>query len=131
MTKALDASALLVYLEKQHGYEKVLEAITHAAQTNHDLLMTTVNWGEVYYILIKHFGLEEAERVLMTIETLPIRLISVDQELAMQAAIYKTTKKLPYADSFAAALARIQKSTLLTSDKEFKILENDIKIDWV
>ena len=48
-----------------------------------------------------------------------------------QAAIYKATKKLAYADAFAAALAKILNAELVTGDPEFKEIENEIKIGWL
>ena len=71
--------------------------------------MTTVNFGEVYYLLIRDHGLEEAGKIPQFIETLPIDFVEVDMELTKQAAFYKATKKLPYADCFAAALAKLKK----------------------
>jgi hypothetical protein len=46
-----------------------------------------------------------------------------------QAAILKATKKLSYAEAFAAALARISNAELVTGDREFKEVEDEIKIE--
>ena len=63
--------------------------------------------------------------------TFPMDIVSVDQELTAQAALYKAQKKLPYADSFAAALTKLRKGELITADKEFKLIEQDIKMIWL
>lgn len=131
MVKVLDSSALVAYLWKQSGYEKVQGLLSKAAESEKRLLMTTVNVGEVYYLLIRDHGLEEADRIIQFIETLPIDFVPVDQELAKQAAIYKATKKLAYVDCFVAALAKLKKGELVTADKEFRVVEQDIKIFWV
>ena len=120
MTRVLDASALIAYLEKEEGYEKVKDALSKAAETEKKLLMSAVNWGEVYYILVRHYDLEKAEEIARLIETFPVELVPADRELTKQAALYKALKKLPYADSFAAALTKIRKGELLTADKEFR-----------
>lgn len=131
MVKVLDASALLAYLWKEPTYEKVKDLLTKAVESQRDLLMTTVNWGEVCYVLTRENGREEAERVLRFVETLPIEFVEVDLALARQAAILKVAYKLPFADSFAAALAKLRKGELVTTDKDFKVVENEIKIVWV
>ena len=131
MTRVLDASALIAYLEKESGYEAVKEALVKAAETGKPLLMSVVNWGEVYYILIKEYGPDKAYEVIALIETFPIDIVPDDKEIAKQAAHYKALKKLPYADSFAAALSKIRKAELMTADKEFKLVENEIKIGWI
>lgn len=131
MVKVLDASALLAYLWKEPGYEKVKELLTKAVENQRDLLMATVNWGEVCYVLTRENGREEAERVLMLVETFPIEFVEVDLVLARQAAILKATYKLPFADCFAAALTKLRKGELVTTDKDFKAVEKEIKIIWV
>ena len=131
MVKILDASALAAYLWKQSGYEKVQDFLTKAAQEEKRLLMTTVNLGEVYYLLLREHGAEDAEKILKIIETLPIDFVEVDMRLVKQAAIFKAAKKLPFVDAFAAALAKLRKGELVTSDKDFKAVEGEIKIVWV
>ena len=131
MVKILDASALVAYLWKQSGYEKVQNFLTKATDDEKRLLMTTVNLGEVYYLLLRDHGPEDADRILKVIETLPIDFVDVDMKLVKQAAIYKATKKLPYADCFAAALAKVHKGEIVTGDKEFKTIENEVKVIWV
>lgn len=131
MVKILDASALVAYLWKQPGYESVQDLLSKAAGSEKNLLMSTVNFGEVYYILLRDHGPEGADKILKVIETLPIDFIEVDMGLAKQAAIYKATKKLPYADCFAAALANLHKGEIVTGDKDFKSIENEMKVVWV
>lgn len=131
MVKVLDASALLAYLWKEPGYEKVKELLTKAVESQRDLLMATVNWGEVCYVLTRENGREEAERVLGLVETFPIEFVEVDLALARQAAILKAAYKLPFADCFAAALAKLRKGELVTTDKDFKAVEGEIKVVWV
>lgn len=57
--------------------------------------------------------------------------MEADLHLTKQAAIYKATNKLSYADTFAAALAKIKNVELVTGDAEFKPLEKQIKITWL
>lgn len=131
MVKVLDAYALMVYLEKESGYEKIKDFFARAAETGKKLLMSTVNWGEVFYILIRDYGIEEAENIQRAIETFPIEFVSADLELTKQAAHFKAAHKISHADCFAAALAKLNKGEVITGDKEFKLLENEVKIAWI
>jgi predicted nucleic acid-binding protein len=54
-----------------------------------------------------------------------------DLELVRQAAAFKATWKMSYADCFAAALAKIKNAELVTGDREFKQLARDVKIHWL
>ncbi len=131
MVKILDASALMAYLEKEPGHEKVQDLLAKAIEDEKSLLMTTVNFGEVYYLIVREKGAQEAENILQLLQTLPIDIIPVDWELTKQAAVYKATSRLAYLDSFAAALAKLRKGELVTTDKDFKAVEKEIKIVWV
>ncbi len=99
----------------------------------HKLLMCVVNWGEIYYSVMRGASPELAEQKAQEIAAMPIELVPVETDLHLvrQAAIYKATKKLSYADAFAAALAKIRSAELITGDPEFKTVENEIKIGWL
>ncbi|MFH1288243.1 MAG: type II toxin-antitoxin system VapC family toxin, partial [bacterium] len=128
MVKVLDAYALMVYLEKEPGYEKIKELFVKAMESGKNLLMSTVNWGEVFYILVREYGITEAEKIQHIIETFPIEFISADLDLTKQAALFKAKGNISYADCFAAALAKLHRGEVVTGDKEFKAVENGIKI---
>jgi len=127
----LDAYSVIAFLEREPGYEQVEKHFEHASQIGRNLLMCTVNWGEVYYSILRETNPSKAEEVRRFLETLPIDLVSADVDLARQAAIYKASNKMSFADCFAAALAKVHRATLVTGDKDFKQLEGDIKVSWL
>ena len=131
MTRILDAHGLLVFLEKEPGFEKVESFFVNAVEKDKSLLMTSVNFGEVYYIVLRECGQEKAHEIEKIILTLPIDIIDVDIQLAREAARFKAAKKISYADCFAAALTKIHRGELVTGDKEFRVLEDEIKISWL
>jgi predicted nucleic acid-binding protein len=131
MRKILDAHALLVFLEKEPGYEKVEYLFINGVEKDKTLLLTSVNFGEVYYIVLRECGQAKAQEIEKIIQSLPIDIIDVDLGLAREAARFKATNKISYADCFAAALAKLHRGELVTGDKEFKGLEKDIKIAWI
>ena len=131
MVKVLDATGLMAYLKKETGYEKVKEAFVNASGSNKFLLMSTVNWGEVFYLLIRDQGIEQAESIQKVIETFPIEFVAPDLFITKQAALFKAEKKLPFADCFAASMAKIHKGEIITGDNDFRVIENEIKIIWI
>jgi len=58
----------------------------------------------------------------------PIPLVVADKELTYEAAKLKGKHQIPYADCFAAALARRLKAPVVTGDPEFKKLTREISI---
>lgn len=131
MTRVLDAHGLLVFLEKEAGFDKVEQFFVTAVEKDNYLLMTSVNFGEVYYIILRECGQEKAHEIEKIIRTLPIEIVDVDIHLAKEAARFKATKKISYADCFAAALARLRRGEVVTGDEEFKALEDEVRISWI
>lgn len=129
--QVLDAQALLAFLGKEPGYDKIESVLINALETGSNLMMTSVNFGEVYYVVMRREGREKAEEIARAIQTLPIEIIDVDESLAKEAGRFKVQYKISYADCFAAALAKMNKAELLTGDREFERLKSEIRIIWI
>jgi ribonuclease VapC len=130
-TRVLDSYSLIAYLENEDGAEKMIEVIQVARDSGRTLLLSVVNWGEVYYITLREAGRERVEAVAHLISTLPIELVPADLELTRQAAEFKASKRMSYGDCFAAALAKLRKAELVTGDEEFKQVGDEVKILWI
>ncbi|MBA3881297.1 MAG: type II toxin-antitoxin system VapC family toxin [Chthoniobacterales bacterium] len=133
-TKVIDSWALMALFNEEPAADAV-EKLLHAATAGrHDLLMTVVNWGEIYYTALRRGGDASAKAIAADIAQMPITLVPIESsnlDFVRQAAVFKATKKLSYADCFAAALAKLRKAELVTGDKEFSAVERDIKINWL
>lgn len=132
-TKILDSWTLMALFNDEPSADEVEKLLQKASAGTHKLLMCIVNWGEIYYSVMRGASQEMAEQKAKEIAAVPIELVPVDADLqlARQAAIYKATYKISYADAFAGALAKIRKAELVTGDPEFKALEKEIKIAWL
>ena len=132
-TKVLDSWALIAFFEDEPAAEAVEKLLQQAADEKHKLLLSVVNWGEVYYNTMRTVSQDAAEQKAQEIASLPIDIIGVsdDLTLARQVAIFKAKHKMSYADCFAAALAKQKNAELLTGDPEFKAVEKEIKINWL
>jgi predicted nucleic acid-binding protein len=130
-TYVLDASALMTFFEDRPGAAKVEELLAKAAETKRPLLMSVVNWGEVYYSIWRAHGEKAAAIKLREIAQLPIQIVDVDMELTQLAATLKAQHNLPYADCFAAALAQQRKATLVTADRDFERVQENMSPLWV
>lgn len=133
-TMVLDAHALMVLFNDEPGADEVEKILLKAEGGSPKLLMSVVNWGEIYYSILRGASQEMAETKAHEIAGMQIELVPVDAddlELVHQAAAFKATRKMSYADCFAAALAKIKNAELVTGDREFKQLARDVKIHWL
>ena len=129
--KVLDAHALMAFFKGEEAADIVEHIILKATEEKVRLYLCVVNWGEVYYGIWRAGGKAAADEATADISRMPIELVDADLHLSKQAAIYKATNKMSYADAFAAALAKVKNAELVTGDAEFKPLEKEIKINWL
>ncbi len=132
-TKVLDSWALIAFFEDEPAAAHVENLLAQAAAQRHKLLLSAVNWGEIYYSIMREVSQVAAEQVVRKIAALPIEIVGVGEDLviARHAAIFKAKHRMSYADCFAAALAKTKNAELLTGDPEFKQVEREIKIGWL
>ena len=130
-TYVFDASAMLAFMEDKPGAGKVEDILTEAQQGHSSVLMSCVNYGEVYGRLLRAFDEEKALRAMISVGPFPILLQDADRQRAFRAAETKHKYKLHYADAFAAALALEFKATLVTSDSDFRRLGHGFPVLWL
>lgn len=125
----LDANALIGFLEGRRGAaEKIRHLLGEALRQDVPLLMSAVNWGEVFYIAWRRHGEAKAHEAEMKLQQLPIAVIGVDRERATRAATLKQKHGLGYADAFAAELAIERGAWLVTADPEFSRIGKGLSV---
>ena len=130
-TKVLDSWAIMAFFEGEPAAEGVETLIHQSIQARSGLLMTSVNLGEVWYSVARAQGETVAEKAIQNIHSLDIEIVPTSWELSLQAAKFKAKNPIAYADCFAAALAYLRGVELVTGDREFERLQDQIRILWV
>ena len=130
--RLLDSFAIIAYLNKEKGFEKVRDAMSEAQKSGNPILMNEINIGEVYYILFRKRGPEKADYFLQTIlQSLPIIVVSNGFDDVIKAAKIKAEHPLTFADCFAAATGKKNNAVIMTGDPEFKKIEELVAIEWL
>jgi uncharacterized protein len=127
----LDTWAVLAYLADEGAGERVADIIATAHEEGTPLMMTTVNAGEVWYILARRVSESEADQGISGIRQLGIEFVDADWSLARQAGVFKSRYRMSFADCFAAALAQETRADLVTGDQEFQQVAGEVKIAWL
>ena len=116
----LDANALTGFFEGRRGTaDKVRHLFGEALRHDEPLLMSAVNWGEVFCVAWRRLSEAMAREVEAKLQELPIAVIAVDRARATRSGTLKQKHGLGYADAFAAELAIEQGAWLVTADPEF------------
>lgn len=127
----LDSYAMIAFFEDEPGAQAVASLLRELLANRAKGYMSVVNWGEMYYSVMRDQGLVEAEKILSQFEKYPIELVDADQALTHEAAKLKGSYRIAYADCFAAALSIKLKAILVTGDPELRQLEEKISIQWI
>jgi predicted nucleic acid-binding protein len=127
----LDTWAVLAYLADESAGERVADVIATAHEEGTPLMMTTVNAGEVWYILARRVSESEADQGISGLRQLGIEFVDADWSLARQTGVFKSRYRMSFADCFAAALARETRADLVTGDQEFQQVAAEVKIAWL
>ena len=125
MKVVLDAYGFICWLLEEANYKTVENYLV-----NHEVFMSAINFGEVYYRLIKK-GLEkEAENLWENKNSFPIKFIEPTWKRIKLACELKGNYAISYADAFCIGLAQELKAPIITGDPEFKSVQN-IELIWI
>jgi predicted nucleic acid-binding protein len=130
-TYVLDASAVLDFVEDGPGAERVQQLFVDAVHSTTPVLVSVMNWGEVFYHSWQKRGEEPARKTMADLARLPVELIPVDLSQALKAGELKAVHKIPYVDCVVAALAVLRQAILVTSDRDFEKLGRHFPILWI
>jgi PIN domain nuclease of toxin-antitoxin system len=109
----LDASAVLAFLLREPGQDRVMEALLSGPQ------MTTVSFAEVVTKYVLRGAAAQGERLR---NELPVVFVAVDEDLALRAALMASVTRplgLSLGDRVCLALAKRTGLPALTADRSW------------
>ena len=114
----VDSSAWLSYFASDRNSTVFSEPIENLSE----LLVPSITITEVFKNVLRQRGEEAA--LIVTAHMKQGKVISLDSELAMNAAKFGTLHKLPLADSIIFATAQKYSALIWTQDSDFEGLSN-------
>jgi predicted nucleic acid-binding protein len=128
-----DSYALIAFFRQEPGYEMVRDLLVKIANDESEGFITTVNIGEIYYMISRKSNQKNAEAAVEAVLQFPLHIVEADLKLTLEAAKIKARHSLSYADAFAAALTINRKAVLITGDDEFDALvgETNFKVKYL
>lgn len=132
VTYALDASAILRYLDGEAGSERVAEIIKGHLAGKWRVIVSAVHWGEVAGITYEVHGREAVDVVLARLLAFGFEIIPVTGERAVRAALIKVARKIPYVDAIGAELAvGVSEHVFVTADFDLRPARREIQVEFL
>jgi predicted nucleic acid-binding protein len=131
-TFVLDASAILRFLARESGADKVFQIFRSKSLEECHIVASSIHWGEVASVLMRRSGAHDVRQILKELEIIGIEIIPVTGGRAVRAAEIQARLKLPYVDSFGIELAHDSPSHIfVTADFDFKPAANEVQIEFL
>lgn len=131
-TYALDASAILRYLDNEAGADRVEEIISGHLKGTGKAAVLTVHWGEIAGCIYKNYGSNMLAVVMSRLAGFNFELISISADRAVRAAVLKADKKIPYIDAFGIEFAASSSDhVFVTADFDLKAGEEEARIEFL
>jgi len=125
-----DAFAILSFLKGEASSNRVEEYLLKVHGKQATGYISAVNLCEVYYIVMREKGYEDAEILTASLKDWGLNVVLADEDMAKMAGQLKAQYPLSLADAFAAATSQKLGACLLTGDPEFQKLEGKMEIEW-
>lgn len=117
----LDTSALIAFLADEKESSAVLKVI-------HLSKIPFICLSELYYIVWHKKDRAEADRIYGVVKSWNLPILYPNERVILNAGRIKVIYKLSIADSYIAALSMDEGFPLVTKDRDYEILEQEIKI---
>lgn len=115
----------LFYSDEPNTKEKVKRTLL-GSKPNY---LSTAALSEIYKLTLEKEGSDTAGLRANSLAK-DFRLVDVDKEVAIQAALIKHKHGIPFADSLIASTARVLKIPCFTDDPHFRGVEG-VTLKWI
>lgn len=122
----LDTSALFALKEEEEGAGTV-EKILRMGGRSGRVFISFMTLMEFYYLILRTHKREHADKSLLMLKQLPLRVVESDETLTLSAAHIKASTRLSVADAWIAATALSLGAILVHKDPEYEPLKNKIQ----
>lgn len=120
----LDTSALIAYLSNEKGSGEVLKILPASK-------IPFICLSELYYLVWRKRGRAEADTIYGTVKSWNLPVLYPHERMILNAGRIKAIYKLGISDSYIAACVLEEDSELVTKDKDYEVLEEEIRVLFI
>ena len=117
----LDTSALIAYLANEEEAGHVLKILPESS-------IPFICLSELYYLIWQKKSRAEADTIYGIVKSWNLPVLYPNERVILNAGRIKAVYKLGIADSYIAAFVLEGDAQLITKDKDYRILEKEMRI---
>ncbi len=119
MKYLLDTKALIAFFNNEDGADKVAAILEEIDENKAEGFISAITVTELYYLYTRRIGERLARERIEQIKLSNLRIVTIDEDIAMKAGEYKV-KAIPIADALIAASAHLIDAHVVTDDEHFE-----------
>jgi len=125
MRYLFDTKALIAFFNNEEGAEFVEKLLREVDEDKAEGFMSSITLTEIYYLYSRRVGGEVARKRVEQIRLSNLKVVPIDEKVALKAGEYKV-KAIPIADALIAASAYSVGAKVVTDDKHFEGLDVEV-----
>ena len=120
-----DTKALIAFFNDENGAEFVEKMLKDVDEGKVEVFISSITLTEIYYIYSRRVGREYAKERVEQIKMSNLKVIAIDDSIAVKAGEYKV-KAIPIADALIAACAHSVNAKVVTDGEHFEKVDVEV-----
>ena len=125
MKYLFDTKAVIAFFNNEDGAEFVEKLLKEVDEGKAEGFISSITLTEIYYLYLRRAGEEVARKRVEQIRLSNLKVVPIDEEVALKAGEYKV-KAIPIADALIVASAYSVGAKVVTDDKHFEGLDVEV-----
>ncbi|MHA1505869.1 MAG: PIN domain-containing protein [Candidatus Asgardarchaeia archaeon] len=125
MRYLLDTKALVAFFNDEDGADFVERILKDVDEGKVEGFVSSITLTEIYYLYSRRMGRDIAKKRVEQIIFSNLRIVAIDEKVALKAGEYKI-RAIPIADALIAASACSIGAKIVTDDKHFEGLDVEV-----
>ena len=120
-----DTKALVAFFNDEEGAEFVEKLLREVDEGRAEGFISSITLTEIYYLYSRRAGEKVAKERVEQIRSSNLKIVPIDEEVALKAGKYKV-RAIPIADALIAASAYSVGAKVVTDDEHFEELDVEV-----
>ncbi|MBO8181544.1 MAG: type II toxin-antitoxin system VapC family toxin [Archaeoglobus sp.] len=125
MRYLIDTKALVAFFNDEDGADFVERILREVDENKAEGFISSITLTEMYYIYSRRMGKDYALKRIEDIRASNLRIVAINDEIALKAGEYKLNP-IPIADALIAACANFVGAKIVTDDEHFEKIDVEV-----
>jgi len=125
MKYLFDTKALIAFFNNEEGADFVEKLLREVDEGRVEGFVSSITLTEIYHLYLGRAGEKIAKKRVEQIRLSNLKVIAIDERIALKAGEYKA-RAIPIADALIAASAHFAGAKLVSDDRHFEGLDVEV-----